>query len=241
MTREISVENILKDNKKASSRNAHFIFKCPKFDIELNARVARLDGKKILSDRYEEMYQTLQGKRVCSKKVGYVNGDLTYFPAMQDEKGKWVPNVNKEPVQASEVHKVIMDLNTGLVAKKDETHGLWFSKIVPADTINSWLIEDTYNLWSEDQPDSCLKVYDYLTDSNKLAVYRFNPYGTLYNGFLYPQRVTGGHFRLLLAVARVKIDKVEIAPTMVIKDAQVRAKERERMEQIGVLAAIEEV
>jgi len=39
----------------------------------------------------------------------------------------------------------------------------------------------------------------------------------------------------------VRIDKPEIAPTMVIANAQVRAKERERLDEIGIMSAIEEV
>ena len=93
----------------------------------------------------------------------------------------------------------------------------------------------------KDNADSCLKIYDYLMETHQAGVYRFNPYGTCYNAFLFPQRVNGGHFRLLLALARTRIDKPEIAPTMVIKSAQVKAKEKERLDTIGVMSIIEEI
>lgn len=232
------LDNIL--DKKTTSRDFAIIFKCERFTIEVNVKTSRLDGKKILSDRYEEMYQTLDGLRVASKKVGYNNGLLGYFPAKQDEKGKWIADLNQPSIDKSQVQKVIMDLDTGLCAKKDIEKGIWFSKLVPNETIHNWLIEDIYNVWSEINQDSCLKIYDYLTETRQVGVFRFNPYGTTFNGFLMPQRVNGGHFRLLLAVARVRIDKPEIAPTMTISDAQIRAKDRERLDRIGVMAAIEE-
>lgn len=237
----MSVEGILAKNKKTTTKDLHFIFKCDRFDTEISTKSHRLDGKKILSSKYEEMYQSLDGTRCVGKKIGYVNGELQYFPAMQNEKGKWVADTDQTPIPKDEINKVIMDTATGLVAKKDTNKGIWFIKLVASDVMTNWLIEDTYNIFSEENSDSCLKVYDYLMDTKQVGVYKFNPYGTTYNGFLFPQRVNGGHFRLLLALARTRIDKPEIAPTMVIANAQVRAKERERLDQIGIMSAIEEV
>lgn len=236
----MSVDQLLDSNKRTAAKELHLIFKCERFEIEANLNCRRLDGKKILSDRYEEMYQTHEGIRVVAKKVGYNNGVLGYYPAKQDDKGKWVANVEQPTIPKEDVTKVIVDLQSGLTARKDTEKGIWFSKLVPNETTNNWLIEDIYNVWSEDNSDSCLKIYDYLMETRQVGVFRFSPYGTLYNAFLMPQRVNGGHFRLLLAVARVRIDKVEIAPTMVISSAHVRAKERERTDKIGVIAAIEE-
>jgi len=238
---ELSVEGILAGNKKTSTKDLRITFKCDKFEIDINSKVHRLDGKKILADRYEEMYQSLDGIRCVAKKVGYQNGTLAHFPAMQDEKGKWVADTDQQPIQSDQVNKVIMDLSSGLVAKKDTNKGLWFNKLVGVEVMNNWLIETTYNIFSEENSDSMLKIYDYLMETKQVAVFRYNPYGTTYNGFLFPQRVNGGHFRLLLSCARVRIDKPEIAPTMVIANAQVRAKERERLDEIGIMSAIEEV
>jgi len=166
---------------------------------------------------------------------------LQYFPAITDSKGKWVADTTQTPIPKEQVTKVIMDLSSGMVAKKDTNKGCWFVKLVAQDVIMNWLVEETYNIFSEDNSDSCLKIYDYLMETKQIGVYRFNPYGTTYNGFMFPQRVNGGHFRLLLSLARTRIDKPEVAPTMVIASAQVRAKERERLDEIGIISAIEEV
>ena len=240
-TTELTIDGILSKTKKTTARDIHLIFKCEQFDIETHAKGHRLDGKKILSTKYEEMYQSLDGIRCVGKKIGYVNGNLQYFPAIKNEKDKWVADTDQEPIAKDRINKVIMDTSTGLVAKKDDNKGIWFNKIVKAEVMNNWLIEETYNVFSEDNADSCLRIYDYLVETNQVGVYKFNPYGTTYNGFLLPQRVNGGHFRLLLALARTRIDKPEIAPTMVIASAQVRAKERERLDDIGIMSAIEEV
>jgi len=238
---ELSVENILAQNKKVTARDLHFIFKCDKFEIETNLKSHRLDGKKILSARFEEMYQSTRGERVIGKKVGYVNGNLQYFPAVEDEKGKWVADTDAKPIPKDQVVKVIMDSESGHVAKKDDNKGIWFSKLVKSDVMNNWLIENTYNIWSDTNADSCLKIYDYLIETNQVGVYRYNPDGTTFNAFLFPQRVNGGHFRLLLALARTRIDKPDIAPTMVIKSAQIKEKEKSRLQEIGICSAIEEV
>lgn len=237
---EITVENILKNNKKTVALDCHLIFKCEQFEIDMNTNCHRLDGKKILSDRYEEMYQTPSGVRVVAKKVGYNNGALAYFPAVQDEKGKFIADCT-QPAVTEDPIKVICDKSTGLIARKDINHGIWFSQIIPQEALTNWLIEETYNIYSEDNSDSCLRIYDYLMETKQIGVYRFNPYGTTYNGFLCPQRINRSHFRLLLAIARVRIDKPEIAPTMVIQNAQMRANERARLDKLGTIAAIEEV
>jgi hypothetical protein len=240
MEKELTVKDVLQATKKPVARDARLIFKCPSFEIEVDGKFSRLDPKKVLP--FEEYsIQLKTGRRVIAKKVGYVSGTLTYFPAVQDEKGKWVADLNSQPVSEEEVEKVICDTRSGLVAKKDTLKGLWFQKLVPVETMHNWLIEDTYVIWSEDNSDSMLRIYDYLTETSQIAVFKFNPYGTTYNAFLYPQRVDGGKFRLLLSVCRVKIDKPEVAPTMVIADAKIRAKERERLDHIGTLSAIEEV
>ena len=236
---ELSVEGILESNKKTNTKDLRLTFKCDKFELDIGTKVHRLDGKKILSSKYEEMYQSVSGVRCVGKKVGYANGTLQYFPAVQDEKGKWVADTTQDAV--AEVDKVILDVSSGLIAKKDTNRGIWFSKLVPNDVIQNWLIEETFNIYSEDNSDGLLKVYDYLMETKQVAVFKFNPFGTTYNGFLFPQRVNGGHFRLLLSTARVRIDKPEVAPTMVIANAQVRAKERERLDQIGVMSMVEEV
>ena len=175
------------------------------------------------------------------KKIGFVNGELQYFPAKEDAKGKWIADTNQTPIPKDQVNKVVMDLNSGLIANKDTNKGIWFSKLVKQEVMNNWLIEDTYNIWSEENSDSCLRIYDYLIETNQVGVYRFNPYGTAYNAFLFPQRVNGGHFRLLLSLARTRIDKPDIAPTMIIQSALVRAKEKERLNDIGTMSAIEEI
>ena len=146
---ELTIDGILSKTKKTSARDIHLIFKCEQFDIETHAKGHRLDGKKILSTRYEEMYQSISGERCCGKKVGFVNGELNYFPAIQDSKGKWVADLEQEPISKDQVVKVIMDKDSGLVSKKDENKGIWFNKLVKQDVMNNWLIEDTYNIWSE--------------------------------------------------------------------------------------------
>jgi hypothetical protein len=238
---ELTVDSILSSNRKTALKDVSFTFKCEQFEVAIEAKAHRLDGKKIISDRYEEMYQSNHGVRAIAKKVGYNNGTLTYFPAVQDEKGKWVADIAATPIPSESVEKFIKDTSTGVIAKKDITTGIWFVKLASNDILPNWLIEETYNIWSDENSDNCLKIYDYLMESKKVGVLKYNPYGTTYNAFLYPQRVSGSHFRLLLATARVKIDKPEIAPTMVIQSALIKAKERERLNQMGVLAAIEEV
>lgn len=235
----LTTKDVLSATKKVSARDARIIFKCQQFDIEVDAKFNRLDPKKVLP--FEEYSADKSGRRVIGKKVGYSAGTLTYFPAIQDEKGKWVADQEATPVPEDDVEKVVMDTRSGLVAKKDTLKGIWFNKTAPASIMSAWLVEDVYVVWSEDNSDSMLKIYDYLVENNEVGVFKFNPWGTVYNGFLVPQRVDGGKFRLLLNVCRVKIDKPEVAPTMVIADAKVRSKERERLDQIGTLSAIEEV
>ena len=73
--------------KKKIFKNARFNFKTSDFAIEVDAKYERLDPKKILP--FEEYTQDKEGNRVIGKKVGYNNGELKYFRAIQDEKGKW--------------------------------------------------------------------------------------------------------------------------------------------------------
>jgi hypothetical protein len=83
---------------------------------------------------------------------------------MARSKNKWL--------RSFQVEKVIMDTRSGLVAKKDTLKGIWFNKIAPASTMTSWLVEDVYVVWSEDNSDSMLKIYDYLTENNEVAVFK---------------------------------------------------------------------
>lgn len=243
MSEELTVNDVLKKSRKQTSKDARLVFKSGgtenRMEIEVDTKYCRLDTKKILP--FEEYDQTKDGVRVKAKLVGYNRGEKSYFPAKQNEKGKWVADESADPVDAETVEKVIMDDRTGKVARKDEKKGMWFSKIAKSDIMKDWHIEEVYNFWSEDNSDSMLKIYEELTENGEVGVYKFNPNGTAYNGFLYPQRVDGGRFRLLLAVTRVKINKPEISPTMVIADANVRSKERERLDNVGTINALDEV
>lgn len=237
--KEMKVSDIVGDSKKKVFKNSRFTFKTDTFSVECDTKFERLDPKKILP--FEEYSQDLStGKRVIGKKVGYQNGTLTYFEAIQDEKGKWIADEDKA-VSPDKVEKVICDRHTGEVKKKDINKGLWYVKTAPSSILAEWLIEDTYNLWAEGDTDNMLKVYQYLTEKGIVGVMKFNPNGTAYNGFLVPQRIDGGHFRLLLQVARVRTNKPDISPTMTIASAEARAKEKTRTEQIGVASALEEV
>ena len=239
MTDKLMVNDVLKRSKKAVARDLRLKFKCDQFEIEVDGKFNRLDAKKILP--FEEFEQTTIGTRVLKKLVGYNRGTATYYPAIKDEKGKWIADINAVPVDPDEVEKVILDKRSGLIAKKDTRKGLWFVKIAPSTIMTEWHIEDTYVIYSDNNSDSMLKIYDFLTETNQIGVFKFNPYGTTYNAFLIPQRVEGGKFRLLLSTTRVKMNKPEIAPTMVIANAKIQARERERIDEIGVMSAIEEI
>src|SRR3990167_8651598 len=176
-------------------KNARFTFKCDAFSIEVDTKYERLEPKKIMP--FEEYEADRTGKRVVKKLVGYNRGEAQYFQALQDDKGKWIADMDK-PVSPEGIEKVIADKHTGEVKKKDTDKGLWFIKTAPSSILSEWLIEEVFNIWSEDNPDNMLKVYQYLTDNGLVGVMKFNPNGTAYNGFVVPQRIDGGHFRLLL-------------------------------------------
>ena len=237
MTKQMKVSDVIGTSKKKAFRTARFNFKCDEFSTEVEVKTERMNSKKILP--YEEYEQDKQGRRVVKKLVGYNRGEAKYFLARQNEKGKWVADYDK-PAEG-DVEKVVLDTRTGKVAKKDTLKGLWFSKCVREGVLSEWLIEDTYTLWTEDNCDQTLKVYQYLKDNNLVGVYKYNPNGTAYNAFLVPQAVDGVHFRLLLQVARVKTNKPDIAPTMTIQGARERESEKNRIAQDGVMSALEEV
>lgn len=242
MEKEIKVSDMLGEmdwGKKKVFRNGRIIFKVEEFSVEADIKFERLDPEKILPfEEYEVDKET--NTRVKAKKIGFVNGDKQYFVAIQDAKGKWISDTDK-PVPAERVEKVIMDKRTGEVSRKDTEKGMKFLKVVPAASMNDWHFEDTYNIWTEENSDNMLKVYEYLVENEMVGVYKFNPYGTAYNAFLIPQRVDNTRFRLLLRVARVKINKPEISPTMSIVQAEAQKREKARTERIGVKSAIEEV
>ena len=208
------------------------------FSIEAGVKTERLNPKKILP--FEEYAQDSQGRRVVKKLVGYNRGEAQHFVAIKNEKGKWIADMDKM-VSSEGIDKVICDIRTGKVVKKDTEKGLWFIKTAPAEIINDWLVEDVYNFWTEEHADNMLKVYEYLKENNLVGVYKFNPYGTAYNGFLIPQAVNGAHFRLLLKVARVKTNKPEVSPTMTITGAREREREKQRIERVGIGVALDEV
>ncbi len=223
--------------KKKAYKNAHFSFRVEGLTVECNAKYERLNPKHILP--FEEFNRDkVTGKRVIAKKVGYVNGTLKFFHAIQNEKGKWIPDTDK-PVSPDRVEKVILDRRTNEVKLKDTLKGLWFVKVAPKDILAEWLIEDTYNIWGES--DNFLRVYQYLMENNVMGIYKFNPNGTLYHAFLIPQRLDNTRFRLLLQVARVRTNKPEISPSMTITDAKEREREKKRLESIEKAAALEEI
>jgi hypothetical protein len=235
---EMTVSDVLGDGaRKKAYKNARLIFKGEGLNMEADVKYERLDSKKILPfEEYEALYG---GKRVKKKMVGCNRGEAKYFLAVQDAKGKWV--AGEEEVREGTIEKVLMDKRTGQVTKKDTRKGVWFKKLMPASALTEWPIEHTYNFWSEDNSDSMLKIYQFLVEHKCVGVYKFNPYGTAYNGFLVPQTINGAHFRLLLMVARVKTNKPEISPTMVIKDAEALAKQKQHIDSVGVASALDEV
>jgi len=236
---DMTVDSLLGNGKKKAFKNARFVFKSDVFSVECDSKFERLDSKKILPfEEYSRDKTT--GSRVKGKKVGYASGTLQHFKAMVNAKGKWIADMDK-PVNSANVEKVIMDKRTGDVKRKSVVKGLRYIKEVSLSTIQAWHIEDTYNIWTEEDCDNMLKVYEYLTERNLVGVYKFNPYGTEYNAFLVPQRVDGGRFRLLLKVARVKIDKPDITPTMIISNAKAREREKTRTDEVGTMSALEEV
>jgi hypothetical protein len=231
------VSDVIGDSKKKAYRDARLVFKSDSFSTEVDCKIERLDSKKILP--YEEYEATKAGVRVVKKLVGYNRGEAQYFKAMQNEKGKWVADTDN-PIH-EEVEKVILDTRTGKVQKKDTLKGLWFVKTAPASIVHEWLVEDVYCIFTEESSDQALKIYEYLKENSLVAVMKFNPNGTAYNAFLVPQAVDSIHFRLLLMTARVKTNKVDVAPCMTILDAKARERERERVNQQGMASALEEV
>lgn len=242
MTKEksdLKVGDVVGGTKKSIFKNMRFSFKSEGLHIETDAKYERLNAKKIMP--FEEFEQDKTGKRVKAKLVGYKRGDKNYYPAIQNEKGKWVADDDKAPIDEDNVEKVVRDTRTDEVKRKDTNKGLWFMKTAPMGVINDWHIEDTYNLWAEENADNLLKVYELLVEKGLVGVYKFNPNGTAYNAFLIPQRVDGSRFRLLLHVARVKLNKPEITPTMTVVAAEAQKREKERIERVGVASALEEV
>lgn len=233
----LSVKDVIGDTKRKGYRQTRIVFKTDSFSVEADIKCERLNPKKILP--FEEFEQTKGGLRVIKKLVGYQRGEAKYFEAAQDPKGKWVADMEK-PI-TEDVEKVICDSRTGKIQRKDTQKGMWFVKTAPATILNEWLIEDTYNMWAEENSDNLLKIYEYLRQNNLVGVYKFNPSGTAYNGFLVPQVVNGVHFRLLLQVARVKTNKPEISPTMTIADARAREREKDRIAKVGTASALEEI
>jgi len=227
----MKASDILNGGSKKAYKNARLVFKGEGLDLEADVKFERLDGKKILP--FEEYEALKDGRRVKAKKVGHIAGVKTYFLAVQDPKGKWVPGPDE--VVNGTISKVLLDKRTGEVSQKDTRKGFWFKKLLPAAVLSEWHIEEVYNFWSEDNSDAMLKIYQFLLDNNCIAVYKFNPYGTAYHGFLVPQTVNGIHFRLLLKVARVKTNKPEISPSMVIKEARDLANEKERANTTSAL------
>jgi len=233
----MKASDIIGDGKKKAYRDARLVFKSDTFSTEVDCKVERLDPKKILP--YEEYEQTKAGVRVVKKLVGYNRGEAQYFKAMQNEKGKWVADMDNAIHE--EVEKVILDTRTGKVQKKDTLKGLWFVKTAPAPIVHEWLVEETYDIWADENTDQALRIYEYLKENNLVGVYKYNPNGTAFNAFLVPQAVDSVHFRLLLVIARVKTNKPEIAPCMTIMDAKARERERERVDRQGIGSALEEV
>jgi hypothetical protein len=239
MNKKMTIDSLFEGRKK-QFRNARFTFKCDKFSVETDARYERFNPKSILP--FEEFDKDkLSGKRVKAKLVGYNKGEKTYFPAIQDEKGKWIADISKPAVPGDRVEKAVMDKRTEEVKLKDTLKGLWFKKVTGRDILTEWLIEDTFNIWSEENSDNLLKVYLHLSENEIVGVYKFNPNGTVLHAFLVPQRIDGGRFRLLLQVARVRTNKPEISPTMTIASAQAREREKTRVERTGMASALEEI
>ncbi len=236
MEKPLHASDILDAGKKGVRRNANLMFKVEGLMVSADVKFERLDSKKILPFDEFEQYG---GKRVMKKLIGYNRGTPKYFEAVKDEKGKWTANQDK-PIEIPDgivPEKVLMDTRTGTTAVKDTNKGLWFVKTLPASILSEFLIEDTYNFWSEEEADMCLKIYQYLIEHNEVGLYKFNPNGTVFHGFLMPQLVNGMEFRLLMQVARVKTNRPDMAPTMSILDSRVQEKEKNRHK----VSALEEI
>lgn len=197
---ELTVGDVAEE-KKHGYKKANLVVDMVPIDTEI--KFQRLDSKKILEQTYVKMLVDEEGKEVSRKAVDAKSGTVA-------EKGSRSYGYFYEDGSAyngKPLEKVVNKL-TGKEVFNAKEKFLKFEKLVQKDTMNQFFIEDVYKIWG-DNPGGLLKFAEFLSNNEKIALFKWSPNGTVYHAFLYPvYDESYKHFHLLGAVCRLRMNSV---------------------------------
>lgn len=198
---ELTVGDVAEE-KKLGYKKASLVVDIVPIDTEI--KFSRLDSKKILEQTYVKVLVDEEGKEVERKLADAKTGERA-------EKGSRTYSFfYKEDgaiFNGTPSEKIINKL-TGKESFNAKEKFLKFDRLVPRDTMNLFFIEDTYKVWA-DNVAKLLKFAEYLSNNEKIALFKWSPNGTVYHAFFYPvYDEKYEHFHILAAVCRLKLTSV---------------------------------
>jgi len=197
--------------RKSKGYKERIIFNVSGLSIDAEIRYQKIDAKKILKEKFEVIRKTAEGEIV---KGSFVDSDTKIVRPRSlvyaTEKGK--------VVEKETTSEYLIDKVKGTETEIAKIRFLKYVKSVPKEVIDQWLVENEYEIWSEESQHGLLELAKHLDKKGEVAVFRFSN-GTIYNAFIYPVWVNGSKFIFLMSVARIK--KLEnLRNVMEITEAQ---------------------
>lgn len=214
---ELTVGDVAEE-KKLGYKKANLVVDTVPLDTEV--KFVRLDSKKILEQTYVKILVDEEGREVKRKAVDSKTGEVAekgsrsyaYFYIGDDGE------LTSEAYNGKPTEKVINKL-TGAEVFNAKEKFLKFVKLVPRDAMKDWFIEDTYRIWG-DNVAKLLKFAEFLSNNERIALFKWSPNGTVYHAFFYPvYDEKFEHFHILAGVCRLKMvtvlgEGMEIAGAM---------------------------
>ena len=167
--------------------------------VQTEVRYQKMDSKEVDLAIKIVTRQKSTGKLVKSGFIGQ------YHKGFMAEDGSEVPESDVQYFQ-------VLDGKEEPVEKFSRTKTLKILKTIPMSKLDTYLVEDTYEIWSENIP-ALWKFAEWLDKNDKVAVSKYS-FG---NGFkesyalIYPH-IEDGKFLLVMALTRVNLSYKHIMP-----------------------------
>ena len=184
---------------KPSSFKERLIFSSEKLKLDVPVRYKRIDSEKILGERFETVYKDREGQQVVRKYVDEMTGE--------ERKRKLIVYRRDGTISHGEVITFIKDLKKGNEIAVDKSRYITYKeKLLPIQAMEEWLIEEVFEIWSEEFPASLYELAKLLHQTEQTALYQLSTGGKTYHAFLVPVFVNDGtKFGMIFKCARVKL------------------------------------
>lgn len=154
-----------KDIKRSPAKKAHLIINIEGCNSEIDVRYERLNSKDIKEER-KVIYKDPQG-RIISAKMFF---DSKIIP--QGEMHRLMSTAEGEVVPKEELRTYqLIDGEEKEVKAFNRTETMQIVKVLPKDAQNNFLIEYTYEVWSENQA-GLYKLAEFLEETGQIAIAR---------------------------------------------------------------------